>query len=586
MSGSQKLTWSDIPWGTKVTPRVRWIQYRIYKASKTGEMEKVYSLQKQLVSSLAAKLLAVKQVASINRGKNTAGIDKQLYRTPEAKLALALKLKMDGKTSLIRRVRIPKLGKMEKRPLGIPTMEDRAKQALAKLALEPQWEALFEKNSYGFRPGRGALDAIEAIFSALHHKKRKWVYDADIRKCFDEIDHDALLRKLNTYPTMRRQVKRWLKAGVMSGYANQNKGEEVTPTLKGTPQGGVISPLLANIALHGLENHLKAYVSKIPGSPGGAGRGVAVKKKALSVIRYADDFVLIHANKEILEMCIEETSKWLTSIGLEISSEKSRLREGVQGFEFLGFQIIQVRKGEQLKVKIQPSKASQLRFMRKVRELLQRHKAASAYTLIAFLRPIILGWANYFKYCECKQVFHSLTHKIFLKLRAWVFRRSGKKGRIWTKKKYFPERNTYKFDGSTHKDNWILNGSRKGKSGKASTNFLPHLVWVKSRKHVKVLGDESPYSNSMYWLKKRSIYSPLSTRTRKLYEKQKGKCPICGRIFSEFDRETWEIDHIIPRHQKGEDHYRNLQLIHLDCHRAKTRAEIAIYQPWRSKDGN
>lgn len=258
LTTKNNLAWAFIRWSL-IRSRVRRTQRRIYKAKRLGQTNRVHWLQKHLLNSLDAKLLAVLQVTTINKGKNTAGIDKKRALSSKEKLALANKLKLDGKTLAIRRVWIPKPGKPEKRPLGIPTIEDRAKQALAKLALEPEWEAVFEPNSYGFRPARSTHDAIEAIFLGLHHKTPKWVFDADIRKCFDRINHKALLDKLGTFPLMEAQIKAWLEADIMEGYANSPKNTQ--KSLMGTPQGGIISPLLANISLHGLENHLKTFVT-------------------------------------------------------------------------------------------------------------------------------------------------------------------------------------------------------------------------------------------------------------------------------------------------------------------------------------
>lgn len=244
-SSDRQVTWANIDW-TYVENNVRKMQHRIYEAKRSGNTERLHWLQKRLINSKTAKLVAVRAVTTLNKGRNTAGVDKQVLTDPEEKLSLAFSLKLDGRALPICRVWIPKPGRQEKRPLGIPVIRDRAKQALAKLALEPEWEASFEPNSYGFRPGRSAQDAIEAIFLGLHHDTPKWVFDADIRKCFDEIDHDALIKKMGTFPRMKRQIGAWLKAGVMEGYANTSKDASVLPTIKGTPQGGVISPLLAD----------------------------------------------------------------------------------------------------------------------------------------------------------------------------------------------------------------------------------------------------------------------------------------------------------------------------------------------------
>lgn len=579
ISNGTTVMWNEIDWA-KVQRDVRRMQYRIYKAQLNGNIQKLHCLQERLINSKIAKLLAVRTVTTLNQGQRTAGIDQQVITNPEDKFNLAMALKLDGQALPIRRVWLPKPGKKELRPVGIPVISDRAKQALAKLALEPEWEAKFEPNSYGFRLGRSAMDAIKAIFLGLHHDTPKWVFDADIRKCFDKIDHDALITKIDTFPLMKRQIAAWLKAGVMEGYANTSKEFSVYPSEKGTPQGGVISPLLANIALHGLENHLKDFVSKLPIKPHeGANRGSVAKIKALSVIRYADDFVLIHRNKVILELCIAETRKWLELIGLEISEKKSVSRDCRHGFLFLGFQIIQVRKVNvgKYKVKIQPSRQSQAKLLLKIRGIVQNKKQVSSYSLIKMLRPVILGWANYFKYCECKAVFHKLTHLIFQKLRAWVFRRDTRNGRLVVKQRYFPSNRTYQHDGSLHQDHWILVGRRKDKGGVVKEVYLPHLVWVKSKKHVKIANNQTPFNQGLYWAMRSAKYSPYSLRVRTLLVQQKQTCPICKRKFTETDSINWEVDHILPKNQGGQDAYKNLQLLHKECHLLKTRKDLIVY---------
>lgn len=519
-------------------------------------MNQVHGLQRRLINSFDAKLLAVQQVTTLNRGKKTAGVDRVSGLSDKQKMALACSLCLDGKASSIRRVWIPKPGKTEKRPLGIPTIRDRAKQALAKFALEPEWEAIFEPNSYGFRPARSTHDAIEAIFLGLRHDTPKWVFDADIRKCFDRIDHDALLAKLNTFPTMEKQIRAWLKADIMEGYANNPK--EIQQSTMGTPQGGIVSPLLANIALHGLENHLKDFVTSLPAPRKGSNRGKSAKQKALTIVRYADDFVIIHENLSILEACIEEAKKWLTGIGLELSAEKSATRDGRQGFKFLGFQIIQVRKGNDYKVKIYPHKDKQSALLDKVRKVVQANKASSAYKLISTLRPIIIGWANYYRYCECSDTFKKLTDSIFRCVRAWVFRRDTRNGRKVIKENYFPSGKTYTFQGVDHKDNWILVGKQRGPTGTIQETFLPHMVWVTSKKHVKVKGEVSPYNGDyVYWGSRLNKYQNLSTRVQRLLKKQNMKCALCKQSFVSSDR--LEVDHITPKHKGGKDTYNNLQ---------------------------
>ena len=519
------IMWNEVDWN-KTRNYLRRVQYRIYKAEQKKNHKLVIWLQKQLANAKAAKIMAVHQVTTLNKGRKTSGVDKQLILSPREKAKLANSIALNGTAGPIKRVWIPKPGKTQLRPLGIPTIRDRAKQALAKLALEPQWEAKFEPNSYGFRPARRPHDAMEAIFSCLHYNRPKYVYDADIEKCFDKINHNALILKLDTFAQMRKQIKAWLEAGVMENV--QASDERPTVNKQGTPQGGVISPLLANVALHGLENHLKEHVATLKPAYFG-GHSKRDKQRALGVIRYADDFVLIHRDKLILQSCMQETERWLKRMCLDINTGKSELRDCREGFNFLGFQTIQVRKekSEGYKVKIIPSKQARKNILEKVKQIIQHSKAASSYLLIKRLAPVIVGWANYYKYCECSKIFGKLDHEIFQKLRAWAFRRDTKHGRRIIKEKYFPSGRTYVYDGSKHRDNWVLVGKTKGLDDQTRENFLPRLGWIHSRKFVKVQGSKSPYDNDqLYWMLRTHKHSTYSLPVRRLLRAQGGKCAL------------------------------------------------------------
>ena len=277
---------NKIDWRT-VESTVFKLQRRIYQASVSGNVEKIRKLQKTLLRSYSAKLLSVRRVSQDNQGHKTAGIDGIKSLSPEERFDLVSRLTISRKSKPVRRVYIPK-SNGEKRPLGIPVMQDRAKQNLVKMALEPEWEARFESESYGFRPGRSCHDAIEAIFNAIRYKP-KYVLDADIAKCFDRINHEALLEKLNTFPTLRRQIRAWLKAGIV-------EGNKLFLTTEGTLQGGVCSPLLANIALHGIENQIRDYYKSLKGVN-------KSNERSLAFIRYADDFVLMHENLSVVKQC-------------------------------------------------------------------------------------------------------------------------------------------------------------------------------------------------------------------------------------------------------------------------------------------
>jgi RNA-directed DNA polymerase len=500
-----ELTWDNINWGDSHN-KVRRFQRRIFKASQLGDKKKVWHLQQSLIRSPYAKLVATQRVTTLNKVNNPQGVDDILPTTSRMKMNLAKNLRLNGKASLVKRVSIPKSGKTEKRPLGIPTIQDHAKQYLARLALEPEWEAKFEPNSYGFRTGRSCHDAIEAIFNNLNQKVDKLVYEADIRKCFDRINHKALLDKLESFPLMERQIEAWLQAGRMEEYANIPKCN---------PIGTIISPLLANIALHGLEKHLLNFISSrdFPKPHRLAARGSRAKRITLGLIRYADDFVLIHRNPEIMKKVIQETKNWLATLGLEISEKKSKLRWASQAFKFLGFQIILVTKQNKFRVKITPSKESVNRITLKIRKIIQTNKSSSSYRLIYLLRPVIIGWANYYSYCEWKKTFKKIDNIVYNQLRAWVLRRAPRKGRYSTMMKYFIAGKKYKFQGKIFNANWIFSGSKALRDGKSVIIFLPKITWISSTSYGKVSGTSSVYDgNHVYWAERNPRYTSLSTR--------------------------------------------------------------------------
>lgn len=599
---NDNLAWESVDW-QKVHNRVLRLQRRIYKAQTNGPRSRVHWLQKSLINSLDAKLFAVRLVTTRNKtlvSHKTHGVDSQVIVTSSLKMTLAQNLELNGKASSIKKVWISKLGKTDKRPLGIPTIQDRAKQALAKLALEPEWEAVFEPNSYGFRPGRSAHDAIEALFLSLHHDKPKWFFDADIRKCFDNIDHSYLLSKLQTFPKMEEQINAWLRAGIFEEYANIPK---IEPSLKGIyhitkgltknyvfcpVKEGMISPLLSNIALHGLEYHLKDYVGNLSFKlfPKRDRKEKDARIKSLSVVRYADNFVVIHPQREILDFCVGETQKWLSNVGLEISAEKSVVKDCRESFNFLGFSITLVKKNQnRYKVKIVPSRESQLCYLDKVRTIINYNRSVSTYELIGMLRPIVIGWANYFRFCECANTFEKQSHLLFQMIRHWVFRRHPQEGRLTVKERYWPSRRTYYYDETQHQGNWVLCGKTLYK-GLPVENFLPHMYWIHSQKFVKIEGTKSAFdSDHPYWALRNSKYSAYPLRVSKLYKFQNGICTICKGNFDTFSK--LEVDHIVPKALGGKDVYSNLQLLHESCHLKKTAADkIPIAKARRDKSSS
>ena len=574
---SKLIAWKDVDWKLN-QKRLSRQQRRVYKASMDGNQNKVHALQHRIINSLDAKLLAVRRVTTENKGRNTSGVDNEKAVSNEKKIKLAFSLKLDGKASPIRRTYIPKPGKNEYRPLGIPTIEDRAKQMLAKLALEPEWEAIFEPNSYGFRPGRSCHDATAALFLSLRGKSR-FVLDADIQKCFDRIDHEKLLQKLSTFGLMENQIRAWLKADIMVGYLN--KPEEVIQSMEGTPQGGIISPLLANIALHGLENHIKEWYANEWYPLTGLSRNIPKRdrKRSIGFSRYADDFVITAPTLEDIKQIEKQVEIWLSEeAGLSLSKAKTRIVNSTEGFEFLGFHFISIQKEatSQYKIKIHPSKTSKQRLISRTREIIQKNRSMSSYNLINLLAPKIIGWANYFRFSECQKEFSKMDYLIFQQVRAWVFRRKSKglRSRTKIKEKYFPTGKTFTFRGKEYSNNWILVGQTLIK-GKIKENFLPKMAWVGSSQHAKIKGNASPYNGDhLYWAKRTEKYSGFNHRISKLIKQQYGLCGICRQAFTPMD--VIEADHIIPRSKGGPDKYSNLQALHKHCHIQKSHLESSV----------
>lgn len=555
---NQTVEWKDLNWRKleKVTFK---LQKRIFQASERGDVKAVRKLQKTLIRSWSAKCIAVRRVTQDNQGKNTAGVDGVKSLNPKQRINLAGKLKLTGKAKPTRRVNIPKPGTTETRPLGIPTINDRALQALVKLALEPEWEAKFEPNSYGFRPGRSCHDAVEAIFSSIRYKA-KFVLDADIAKCFDRINHKALLSKINTYPTLNHQLKVWLKAGY---YENSS----LFPTNDGTPQGGVISPLLANIALHGMEECVKQYAETLKGQK-------RDNRKALSLIRYADDFVIIHQDLNVVKKCQEIIADWLSDMGLELKPNKTKLThtlneyEGNVGFEFLGFHIQQRQVGNYRCAKngrgtllgfttlITPSKAKVKTHLDKIAKVIDTHKTAPQAALISRLNPIIRGWSNYYSTVISKDIFSKIDNLMWDKLRAWS--RSRGKGSI----------NKGKYWRTVGDRNWCF----RTEDGMELLNHKSTPII----RHIKIKGEASPYNGDwIYWSKRRGENPDTSNRVASLIKRQKGICSHCGLYFTSTD--IVEVDHIKPTSLDGKDTYDNLQLLHKHCHDAKTRTDGSIH---------
>lgn len=530
--------WQSLPW-KRFQRNVFRLQQRIYRAARRGDQKRVHSLQRLLLRSYSARCLAVRQVTQENRGKRTPGVDGVASLTPPQRRTLVHTLRHlnHWQVNPIRRVYIPKPGKTEKRGLGIPTMRDRAAQALVKLALEPEWESRFEPNAYGFRPGRSTHDACEAIFNYIRLKP-KYVLDADIEKCFDRINHDALLTKLHAIPPIQRLVRQWLKAGILEN------GELLFPEA-GTPQGGVLSPLLANIALHGLE---AAIVQATP------------KKEKAALIRYADDFVILHPDLATLNRLKTEAETWLASMGLRLKPAKTHIihtlhkHEGQVGFDFLGFHVRQYPVGQHqtrtyrgepgIKTLIKPSQAAIKRHLGELKALIRRYRGAPQAALIAVLNPRIRGWSLYYRSCVAKRTFSRLDSELYHKLHQWAQYRHRRKSEAWRYHRY-----------------WQRQGKRMAFSDGTST--LAHYEDTPIVRHVKVSGEKSPYDGDwLYWGERLGKDPTKPGRVVRLLKEQKGRCVHCGLRF--LTEDVLEVHH--RDRDRTNNRYSNLMLLHVHCH--------------------
>jgi RNA-directed DNA polymerase len=542
------------------------MQKRIYRASQRGNTRQVAKLQKLLLKSSAARLLAVRRVTQDNHGKKTAGVDGVKSVPPKGRLLMAEQLhtqrwKLRRKPPPVRRIWIPKPGKAERRPLGIPTMMERAKQALVKLALEPAWEAQFEPNNYGFRPGRSVHDAIGAIFNGIRFKP-KFVLDADIKGCFDTIDHQALLNKLHTYPKLTQLIRGWLEAGVMEGL-------DFTPTEQGTPQGGVISPLLANVALHGLEKVAQAGVAK----------NAAAERPI--VVRYADDFVILYSDKAELQRIAARITTWLADMGLHLSREKTRLTHTLEAYEenvgvdFLGFHVQQYHVGKTRvgkdthgrplghKTHIGPSKQSIKRHAQEIGRKLRELRTAPQEAVIGALNPIIAGWSNYYQWVISSKVFRTCDYHTLRQLMRWEHARHPGKSKKWASKKY-----RIRVGTQTRFGKWV-----KDKEGTLISLYVRYHAETRHQDYVKVKGNASPYDgNLLYWTKRLTQHPLVTNEKAKLLKAQQWRCPRCRLYFT--DGDLLEVDHIIPTALDGTDDIRNKRVYHRHCHDEKTAEDL------------
>jgi RNA-directed DNA polymerase len=558
--------WHAIDW-RRVEDDVRRLRQRIFTASKAGDLAKVRQLQKLMLRSRANTLLSVRRVTERNAGRLTAGVDGEVAITPEAKARLADRVHQNAepfKAMPVRRVYIPKPGSRKRRPLGIPVIFDRCHQARVVNALEPEWEARFEPRSYGFRPGRGCHDAIQSIYEVAKGKspKRRWVLDADLAGAFDRIAHDHILTMLGSFPA-RGMIRQWLRAGVVE-QGRLHRTEE------GTPQGGVVSPVLLNVALHGMEQAagVRYHTTGI-----NAGR-VAVGSP--TVIRYADDLVtLCHTRQEALDVKAR-LAAWLTPRGLAFNEDKTRVVTLDEGFDFLGFNVRRYHR----KPLIKPSKAAQRRIRERLRTELRSLRGTNARVVIKRLNPIIRGWAAYYRTQVSAEIFGKLDNYLWRLTYKWATFSHANKPTSWVVHRYFGKFN------KARQDRWVFGDRTSGA-------HMHKFAWTNIVRHQTVKQGASPDDPALveYWARRRhKTPLPINHTAMRLYRVQDGRCAICKSTLTAVeDRprtprewEHWlattrktidvEWDHSTP--DKAEP-----RLIHLRCRTGRGPALLPAQPP-------
>ena len=544
------LAWHAIDW-PKAHRIVRRLQARIVQATQQGRWGKVNALQRLLTHSYSGKVLAVRRVTE-NQGKNTPGVDRVRWNTPEKKAAAVQALRQRGYHPLpLRRVYVPKSnGKM--RPLGIPTMTDRAMQSLSLLALDPVAEVLADPNSYGFRVARAPADAIAQCFTVLSNRLApQWILEGDIRACFDRIAHAWLVAHAPMDPTI---LRKWLKAGYLEKHI-------LHPTDEGAPQGGPISPVLANLTLNGLETLLREHFPQ----------SHEKSHTKVNLVRFADDFIITGASKELLEQEVKPlVETFMRERGLELSAEKTVITHIAEGFDFLG-QNVRKYDGKLL---IKPSKKSVKTLLDKIRKLVKATKQAKTGNLILQLNSLLRGWTQYHRHVVSKETFAAVDAAVFKLVWRWARRRHPRKGARWIRKTYF------RTDGPRQ---WIFSGEISGKGGRSYPVQLFSALRVPITRHTKVQQGANPYDPAWEDYFEARLSATMKTtyaggqRQRYLWEEQQGLCPICAQMIT--TQTGWEAHHIVWRSKGGSASTENQVLLHPNCHKLVHSQGLTVVKP-------
>ena len=555
--------WQQVDWRMH-EERVRRLRRRIFKAVRDGDLAKARNLQKLMLRSWSNTLISVRQVTQRNAGRATAGIDGRVALTAQARAEVAVQVhatRSSWRPVAVKRVYIPKAhDKTRTRPLGIPVIMDRCHQARVRQALEPEWEARFEARSYGFRPGRGCHDAIESLFNTLAGRgTRVWILDADLAGAFNAIDHGHLLAALGMFPA-RDMIAGWLKAGVVEA------GVGFTPTTEGVPQGGVISPLILNIALHGLEEAAGVRYrggihadDVVPGSP--------------AVTRYADDLVACCTTRQQAEQVKARLAARLAPRGLAFNEAKTRIVPLTEGFDFLGFNLRRYRNGKLL---IKPSATAIQEFRNRLAREFRTLRGANAAAVLIRIVPIVRGWVAYYRTVVSSKVFAALGNYLWKLTYKWACWTHSNKPKRWIVQRYYG-----KFD-KFRADRWVFGDRETGA-------YLPNPAWTDIVRHTLVKGRASVDDPDLtrYWKqRRRRVKPPLDSYTVRLLSKQDGRCTLCGDELLTFEDppqtpQGWEwwylwvtkkaiaADYLVHHDQPGRSHDRRTHLVHAHCFRMR-----------------